>query len=212
VATALLFAGLAAYTAARNPSRGNQLLALFTGTAGLWLAALAAHAFADGTPAALAAARSRLVPGAFLPVLCLHFVLEVTKTPARWVLRAAYAGSAVVVLLTPTPLLFAGVVQGAGPLRPVAGPLYPAFLALLLSTLTAALLHLARGYRGLSPGRQRQARQVIVGTAVGVGGATTTFLRAFGVPVPAVGHLALLLFGAFLGYAALCRLVRARLR
>jgi PAS domain S-box-containing protein len=175
---ACLLLGLGILVLRSDPrSRTHQSFGAFVALAAIWVLGVAF--FHSGTNlrlwAYLAFAATGLLPATFL-AFAQHFPTP-TEGPTKWILRLSLSVGVVFagLSLTTRSILKDVIITPAGPARET-GPLYPIFAAYFLVTWFAALAILISKWvraRGLA---RLQLQYLIIGFAVGGGGAITSNL------------------------------------
>lgn len=199
-------------TAAFVKDRRNPLNVTFTyvsTSVALWSGAYFLWQISSEAGPALMYCRILSVGAFGVVVTYYHFVRHLLRLGPSRMTVAGYVLLGCVAALAPFPVLVEGVAPKLMfPFWPEPGVLYPAYLGGFFFYLVIGWRPVIHAYRTTKLARERiQFRWVIVGTSVGIFGASTNFLLWYDIPVPPFGNGLVAAYIIGVGYA----IIRLRL-
>ena len=140
----------------------------------------------------------------FIPITWLHFVFAFTgkKEPLKYFYSTNYAISALLLLLSPTPLFIKGVHPIMGfKYFTIAGPFYHIYTMSFFTYVPYAFYYLMSAYRSSKGYIREQLKFFIIGTIIGFSSGGTAFFPVYHIPFIFLGFSLMPLYPIFMGIA-----------
>jgi signal transduction histidine kinase len=143
----------------------------------------------------------------FIPITWIHFVFTfIGHKTNKWFYYLNYAISLVLLSLSATPLFISGIHSIPGlKIYPTPGVAYHPFTLLFFSLVPYGFYHLMRVYKKSTGQTRRQLKYLMLGTIIGFGGGSTTFIPLYFYNVSVSWLVAMMPFYPFFTGVALIR-------